>query len=65
MQWADLSALRGIFAEIDSLVKTNEEPGHTSDEYRMRLFEPTEADEGAVVMVRKVPLILQIGHFPP
>ena len=46
IQWADLSTLRGIFAEIDSLVKTNEEPGHTSDEYRMRLFEPTEADEG-------------------
>ena len=46
IQWADLSSLRGIFAEIDSLVKTNEEPGRTSDECRMRLFEPTGDDEG-------------------
>ena len=46
IQWADLSTLRAIFAEIDSLVKTNEEPGCTSDEYSMRLFEPTGTDEG-------------------
>ena len=46
IQWADLSALRAIFAEIDSLVKTNEEPGRTSAEYRMRLFESTGDDDG-------------------
>ena len=47
MQWADLSALRGIFAEIDSMAKTNEEPWSTTDdEYRMRLFESPGFDEG-------------------
>ena len=47
IQWADLSTLRGIFAEIDSLVKTNEEPWSTTDdEYRMRLFESPGVDEG-------------------
>ena len=47
MQWADLSALRGIFAEIESMAKTNEEPWSTTDdEYRMRLFESPGFDEG-------------------
>ncbi|CAL8275707.1 unnamed protein product [Arctogadus glacialis] len=47
IQWADLSALRAIFAEIDTLAKTNEETWSTSDdEYRMRLFEATGVDEG-------------------
>ena len=47
IQWADLSALRGIFAEIDSMAKANEEPWSTTvDEYRMRLFESTGDDDG-------------------
>ena len=47
MQWADLSALRGIFAEIDSMAKTNEEPWSTADdECRMCLFESSGFDDG-------------------
>ncbi|CAL8339653.1 unnamed protein product [Boreogadus saida] len=47
IQWADLSALRGIFAEIDSVVKAREEPRSTTvDGYRMRLFDSIGVDEG-------------------